>query len=196
MKLFSGKLASGIELFGSFLLLNLMWLLFSLPVITLFPSTSAMFEVIKKWKAEGVDSWVFQPFFQAFKKHFKLSVTLEIIWLAILASLSVDLYFLGHVHFPGRGFLLVILFMFFLVYGLMSVHLFSLIVRATLTLGSLLKNALLLALGKLFTSLTTLIVVLAMVALALHFPIAILMLGSLTAFLLYSVSLKVLHSIS
>ncbi|WHY01266.1 YesL family protein [Neobacillus sp. DY30] len=69
-----------LEFVTAFFQLNLLWLLFCLPVITIFPATVAMYCVIRQWVLHK-DYSVFRNFFQYFKENFKQSFILGIIWI-------------------------------------------------------------------------------------------------------------------
>ncbi len=79
-----------LEKITNFFLLNLVWLLFSFPIITLFPATAAMYGVLRDW-VQGKDSGVIQPFFQHFKMNFKHSFIYGVLWLIIFVIFYIDL---------------------------------------------------------------------------------------------------------
>lgn len=62
---------------GNLILLNLLWILCSLPIITIGPATVAMHYVIFQYHTERSDQ-VFKPFFQAFRRDFFQSMLLGI----------------------------------------------------------------------------------------------------------------------
>jgi uncharacterized membrane protein YesL len=67
--------------------LNLLWLLFSLPLITVIPSTFAMYAVVNKWtKDEEVNIWL--TFIKSFKNYFLKSYSLG----SVLVLIGVFLY--------------------------------------------------------------------------------------------------------
>lgn len=67
---------------GDLVLLNVLWLLCSLPVITLGASTLGLFTVVEKLAA-GEDYRVAADFFKAFRRDFKQGTAL---WLVVLAA--------------------------------------------------------------------------------------------------------------
>ncbi|MGC6177716.1 YesL family protein [Lacrimispora sp. 38-1] len=78
--------------FGDLIILNVLWLVCSLPVFTIGASTTAVYYVTLKL-ARDDDGYTIRSFFKSFKENFKQST---IIWLIILlagAILGVDLYF-------------------------------------------------------------------------------------------------------
>jgi uncharacterized membrane protein YesL len=65
--------------FINLLLLNLLWLLARLPVLTIYPATAAMFGVVRVWVRRG-DPSIFRPFFSSFKRIFKQSFWVGVVW--------------------------------------------------------------------------------------------------------------------
>ncbi|HIZ70916.1 MAG TPA: DUF624 domain-containing protein [Candidatus Atopostipes pullistercoris] len=80
------------EWFSGIAILNLSWLLFSLPIFTVIPATDAVFEVVHEWKENGKPQSVFTQFttfFKAnFKKSFKLGLPIFIGGLILIVDLS------------------------------------------------------------------------------------------------------------
>jgi len=62
------------------LLLNLIWLIFSLPIFTIGASTTALFYVCGK-KVNSEDGYLFKDFWKSFKMNFKQST---IVWIIIM----------------------------------------------------------------------------------------------------------------
>lgn len=70
------------------ILLNLLWVITSIPIITIGASTTALYTVCFKMHDDG-NSGIFIPYFLAFKENF-LKAT--ILWLIILAFGAVSIY--------------------------------------------------------------------------------------------------------
>lgn len=69
--------------------LSLLWLVVSLPVITLGASTTALFATIHRYiRLEEGSLW--QTFWQAFREDFKRATVCSLVALALLALLAVD----------------------------------------------------------------------------------------------------------
>lgn len=92
---FTNLVVRGTEWFSNLALLNLCWLLFSLPIVTLIPATDALFEIIHEWETEGKTENVFHHFKRVFQKNFKRSFKLGLPLFLILLIVVVDLYFLS-----------------------------------------------------------------------------------------------------
>lgn len=67
--------------------LNLLWFIFSLPIVTMGASTTALFYVCGK-KVRGQDGYLFRDFWKSFRMNFKQST---IVWIIVLVA-SIILY--------------------------------------------------------------------------------------------------------
>ena len=85
---------------GDCICLSAMWLLFSLPLITIGASTTAMYaaayHVIRK-KEGGL--W--RSFWEAFKDNFKRSTLIWLVVLVVMALLTVDIFVLRYIRLSG-----------------------------------------------------------------------------------------------
>ncbi len=80
--------------FSSLAILNLCWLLFSFPVVTLIPATDAVFEVLNDWENGREGGSVFRMFFFYFKQNFWNSFRWGLPLLIAAVIIGVDVYFL------------------------------------------------------------------------------------------------------
>ena len=71
--------------------LNLIYVLFCLPIVTFGPATAALTHVMRKFILEQ-PCFVFDEFFTAFKKNFKQSVAIGIVDVICIASFVVAVY--------------------------------------------------------------------------------------------------------
>ena len=74
--------------------LNLLFVLFSLPIITMGASTTALYGVTKKM-AENREGYIFRNFFKLFKENFRQSTVMWIILLIAAMIPTVDLYIIN-----------------------------------------------------------------------------------------------------
>lgn len=115
---YDNPVMSFLTFLGKIILLNFMWILFSIPVVTIGASTTALYKVMFSIIAKN-DSFPFKTFVVTFKKEFKNSTK---VWLAMVLGICVfsfDFYF---------GFKSTYSFSkFFLILGIVGVLLFSLI---------------------------------------------------------------------
>src|SRR4051812_46273874 len=89
MKLLDSRFYSILLFISNVFVLNLIWLLCCLPIITIFPATAAMFGVVRQWVTHK-DSSVVSPFFRYFKENLKQSLILQVIWVVMAAFLYLD----------------------------------------------------------------------------------------------------------
>lgn len=71
--------------------LNLLWLIFSLPIVTIGASTTAMYYVTLKLVRDR-EGYIFKSFLKAFKENFKQSTIIWMILMAALTILGTDIY--------------------------------------------------------------------------------------------------------
>ncbi|MFT4416463.1 YesL family protein [Fredinandcohnia humi] len=135
-----GKLFKVMEIIGRYCFLNLLWLIFSLPIITIPASITAMLGVIKGW-SEGNESSLVNAFFGHFKKYLIKSSLLGILQLVVGIVLVGDLFVMWNlegalriVTVPLFG-ILAILFLF------MSFYIYPLLVEFDMSLKELVRNS-------------------------------------------------------
>ena len=75
-------------------LLNLLFILFSIPVITAGASLSALYYVSLKI-LRGVDPYIWQNFFKAFRQNFKQATLVWILLLLAAVLLGMDFYIIN-----------------------------------------------------------------------------------------------------
>ena len=138
-------------------LLSFLWLIFSIPIITIGASTTAVYYVCTKKAAES-DAYVLKGFLKSFKENFLIStlsfVSLALVggglWINFHALTQVDL---GILQFPARVALsLVLLQMIFV-----AMYVFPIISRFNMTVFGALKSALYLANGHLLLTISNLV---------------------------------------
>src|SRR5699024_2076240 len=98
-----------LDIFAHFVLLNILWFILCIPIITIFPATTALYAVVRKWVTEGTDAGVFQIFFVSFKANFKKSFIIGLFWLLAGLILYFDLSILLKNEFFGSLFVFILL---------------------------------------------------------------------------------------
>lgn len=87
-------------------LLNMAFLLMSIPIITIGPALAALYDVIGHLIREEDGSSILKDYFQAFRKNLKQGIAIWIIWLLVAAVLLFGLFFYyENAAIPGRLFL-------------------------------------------------------------------------------------------
>ncbi len=88
-----------LNFFSHFVLLNLLWVLTSLPIITIGASTTALYYCTMKLD-RNKDISVFSDYFSSFKDNFKVATKVWIILLIVGFILSIDFYFTSGITAP------------------------------------------------------------------------------------------------
>lgn len=84
-----GKLYRFLSRFWDVLRLNFCWLLFSLPIVTIGASTTAAFSLGLRM-ADETETYIFGPFFKAFKENFKKGTIIGILNLVYAYAIYMD----------------------------------------------------------------------------------------------------------
>lgn len=151
-KLFNmeSKFVQFLAMLGNLVILNLLWLITSLPIITIGASTTAMYSVVFKY-ADNSDDEVIKPFFRAFASNFKQSTLIWLPMCLVAVLLVIDGYYLiSHANDVSTPFLWVPFFVVLLVLMVTTAHVFPQIARYDVDTRTALHNTLLMSLLHLF----------------------------------------------
>src|SRR5690625_2832174 len=116
-----------LDIFAHFILLNFLWLLCSIPIVTIFPATTALFAVTKKWLHNGIGVGVIRPFLKALQENFKKGFIIGIVWGILALILYVDFVILLQEEFTGKFILLVLCIFFLIIYVFLFIYFFFVI---------------------------------------------------------------------
>ena len=97
--------------FWDILILNILWVICSIPIITIGPSTTAMYYVTMKL-ARDDDGYTFRSFFKSFKENFKQAIAIWLIFLVVGVLLAFDVYYFIKI-VPSSSLRTVMISMFF-----------------------------------------------------------------------------------
>lgn len=133
-----------------FMMLNILWVICSIPVITIGASTSALYSVMLKL-VKNEEGYIVRGFFSAFKENFKKST---ILWLIILVAgvvVGADFMLLREMQVSTmmRGIFFYVILFVGLMTASLAIYAFPLIARYENTVKQTIKNALMLAIAKL-----------------------------------------------
>ena len=78
--------------FWDVLIVNLLWMICSIPIVTIGASTTAMYYVTLRLVRDE-DGYTIKSFFKSFKENFKQATIIWLIFLAAIMVLGFDLYF-------------------------------------------------------------------------------------------------------
>ena len=131
-------------------ILNLLWIITSLPIITIGASTTAMYSVAFKY-ADNTDDAVIKPFFKAFVSNFKQSTLIWIPMCLAAVLLVIDGYYLiSHANAEATPFLWIPFFVLLVVLTITTAHVFPQIARFEVDTRTALHNTLLMSFLHLF----------------------------------------------
>ena len=149
----------GMGRLADFIILNLLWVVCSIPIITIGASTTALYTVMLKL-VKNEEGYIAKGFLKAFKENFKQSTIMWIIFLLISIVFVVD-FVLIKLMSDEIGGILQILFLFMgALLAAWMVYAFALQARFVNTVKNTLKNAMILVFAKLpFTVLIVLLTV-------------------------------------
>ena len=134
--------------------LNILWLVCSLPIVTIGASTTALFYVTLKM-AEDRDDGLTRMFFKAFRENFKPATKLWLILLAVGSFLAADGFVLRRMWSENIFWTLLtaVLIGAAVLYGIVLLYAFPLLARFENTTFGILKTAFLVGVRYLFCTL-------------------------------------------
>ncbi len=125
------------------LIVNLLWMVCSIPIITIGASTTAMYYVCFKI-VNGDEPYICKSFFKSFKENFKQSTIIWLLFLVAVVFLAFDIYSVTSMSLYGStmGTVLLCIFVFTaIVVVSMFIYVFALQSRFENTIKNTLKNA-------------------------------------------------------
>ncbi|MFF2481570.1 YesL family protein [Paenibacillus sp. NPDC058071] len=157
-----------------------MWLLAIVAPFTLFPATSAMFTIARKWVMGETDAPLFKTYFRGYKENYLQSMIGGIVYTVLFVIMILDFQF-----FREQLAILSYLFIALLLLLVVSMfNFFSMVVHYHMKTFQLLKNAILITIGKPFRSFSTAIMAIAVMFLSTRFTFLIpFFMGSIIAYL-------------
>ena len=85
--LFDNPIMHGIGRIADFIILNLLWLVCSIPIITIGASTTALYTVMLK-VVKNEEGYIARGFLKAFKENFKQSTLLMVVFVSLVILLK------------------------------------------------------------------------------------------------------------
>ncbi|GAB3058964.1 YesL family protein [Virgibacillus ainsalahensis] len=147
------SLANGLytilEWIMKFAYINVLWVLFTLAggvIFGIFPSTIAMFSIIRKWLTVNPDIPVFKTFWEYFKQEFLKSNRLGIVIIFISLLVGLDIYYIQSSSNDMLTWTYIPLFAFILLFIFFLFYLFPVFVHYDLKVRHIMKHAFLIML--------------------------------------------------
>lgn len=85
MKLVETKIYAQLIVISDYLLLGLLWVIVSLPIVTLVPASTAVLYVLRQWQ-DGTTGSIFYHFFTGIRKHFLINLLVSLLTVGIFAA--------------------------------------------------------------------------------------------------------------
>lgn len=169
---FDGPLFAFVERIGNLMILNFLFLVCSLPIVTIGPAMTAMHYVTLKM-ARDEEEMILKPFLHSFKQNLKQGIVVGLITFAAGAFLAYDLYIIYQLMMTG-GFLdkviFVVILLAFIVYWMITVYIYPMLARYDNSTKQMFRTAALLAVRHLPATVCMGIISLAPVILLMYTP--------------------------
>ena len=158
---------------GDIAILGILWLIFSLPIITMGASTTGLYYVCTK-KKSGRDEYIFRGFIKSFKENFGRSTAVTAILILIFYVVWINFSILPTVDFGGFSVIIYMALYFVLIQTIfVTLYVFPLISRFEVSVVGSLKSAFIMANKYLFTTLTNLVLFSTIIVISIIFPLLI-----------------------
>lgn len=135
------------ERIGNLILLNFLYLIFCIPVVTIGPATAALHYVALKYAANEEDR-VWAPFIHSFKQNLKQGTIVGIITTGLGVFLAFDLYYIYQMVSDGLAFdkfILVLVSLACILYLMATAYIYPLLARYDNSIKQMLRTAVILA---------------------------------------------------
>jgi len=184
MSILDTRVYRWLEVATDYFLLNLMWLVACLPVVTIFPSTAAMFGVVRDW-VRGKEGSLTRTFITRFRENFGQSLLVGAIWTVFGVALFLDFLVASQLSFGAEVVLKFLLVLVSALYAFGSVFLFPVMVHYEADWKTVIRNSLLMSIGRLPTTVICIVLLAVMVGLTVVVPFLVIITGSITAYFVY-----------
>ena len=152
-----GKFFTIMSRIADLMILNILWIICCIPIVTAGAATTAMYYVTLKM-VRNEESYIFKSFFRSFKENFKQSTIMWLIMLVIGIIFGLDLQILTKMDTSIGNVLRYLIFALLLVYVFTLSYLFPIQSKFVNTIKNTIKNALLMSIRHLPKTLLILVV--------------------------------------
>lgn len=135
------------ERLGNLILLNLLYLIFCIPIVTIGPATVALHYVTLKYAANEEDR-VWEPFIHSFKQNLKQGIIVGLLTAVVGVFLAFDLYYIYQMVSAGQTLdkvALVLVSLACIVYLMATAYIYPLLARYENSIRQMLRTATILA---------------------------------------------------
>jgi uncharacterized membrane protein YesL len=184
----NNRLFSNLNTIVDLFLLNLLWVIASLPLITFFPATAAMFGVVRKRILKKESEGIFKSFFKMFKENSKPSFIISILWSVFAVFLFFDYVYIHPETSVFQLILYVVWVIGLVLFSAISIYIFPIMVHFDLSWKIVIRNAFFFSLMNPVITILILIVGGIGVVLLYIYPASIFIIGTPLATVVYHLS--------
>ena len=141
-----GPLFTGLNKFSDLVILNLLFVLCCLPIVTIGASVTALSYVTLKMK-DGEEGYVSRSFFKSFKQNFKQATIIWLIMFALALTMFLDFRLMRAYEGALGSAVRVTVYVGALIWLMVFAYVFPLLARFENTIMAMFKNAILLAIA-------------------------------------------------
>ena len=139
------------------IMLNVVFLICCLPIVTIGASLTALHYVTLKM-ARNEESYIIRSFFKSFKQNFKQATVINLIMLAVAAILYMDLRIVGNIDGTMSQVLYIVFFAFGILYMMVFLYIYPVLAKFYNSIKNTFRNAFLMAIRHLpYTALMILV---------------------------------------
>jgi uncharacterized membrane protein YesL len=157
----------------------------SIPLITFFPATAALFGVVRGRLLQKETEGIFKSFYTMFKDNFKQSFVISIFWTLLAVFLYLDYRYINPDLSVAQFILYTILIIGILLFSSITIYLFPIMVHFELGWKLVIRNAFFFSLMNPVLTIILLIIVGAGTTLFYYYPVTLLFSGSFAAYAIY-----------
>jgi uncharacterized membrane protein YesL len=148
------------------MLLNLLFIVFSIPIFTIGASLTAMYYVTLKM-AENEEGYIFRSFWKSFRQNFRQATVIWLLMLLAACVLGADIYILNYSENALGTVFLVVISAVAILYLLELIYIFPLLARFENKTSAMLRNAFIMAIADFPRTLAMLLIMVGSVILTL-----------------------------
>lgn len=135
-----GSIMKALSRIADLAILNILWLICSLPVVTMGAATTALISMTLKM-TDDKEGYIFRDYFKAFKRNFKQSTIIWLMILIIMAVLGADYYIMCRWNSGLKYCMLTAIMLASLILLFVGLYIFPLIAKFENTIKEYVKNA-------------------------------------------------------
>lgn len=181
-----GKFFAFMSKIADLIILNILWCICCVPIVTIGPATIALYYVTLKM-VKNEESYIFKSFFKSFRLNLKQGIGIWVMLFLSAAIVIVDIYIMVKWDFKYKFAFIVVFLCLLIVWSFITLYVFPLLSTFDNTVKQTIKNSLLMSIRHLpktiLMFLITLIPLLLFAFIPQFMPIGFLLGGSLVAYL-------------